>query len=580
MSVDRSRSVPGVRETVTAAAWAAVGFGFLEGVLLAWTRGIPTLHAAHKLSAHVLWAAPLIDLPLFILFAVCLRGLLLVLPTRYRHLSRPVVYGALAALGTVVVALATDVLHTAAIGILGAGVGTAVGRALARRTESGQSPTLPRVAWLPIPVLGVAVGVMVAGRLSERVAADRLADASEPKVNVLVLLLDTVRHDLLAGDSGRRLAPNLTRLAERGTRFASAWASSSWSLPSHASILTGRSAADHGADWSDLALAPAATTLAEFLEARGYVTGVFSGNASWITPEYLGRGVLRFHTYEVEDFIRRTVLGRGLDGLLRVVSVYAAGRGRKAPDLHADLLRFLDDYPDRPFFAYLCYMDVNQALYAARYNRYFRRIASVEETYEAYEEGLHRLDSAIGDLLAVLDRQGVLSHTLIIVASDHGESFGEGHRRDRDPGGHGTSLYPEQLRVPLFVIPPGSADGMTVERAVSLRGVAGTVARYLTGSQGPFPGAALPLGGSPARAGPEELVTASLRYRGRDLRAAVMQNWLAIMDCAPTAERRIELIDLASSRTKPLEELTPAERSATPALQVWMHSGAVCDSGA
>ena len=78
------------------------------------------------------------------------------------------------------------------------------------------------------------------------------------------------------------------------------------------------------------------------------MTGAFSGNSAWVTPEYLGRGFLRFDVYTPEDLIRRTAHGRKLDGLLKTLGYYAAGRGKKAPELNSQFLRFLDDYPGRP----------------------------------------------------------------------------------------------------------------------------------------------------------------------------------------------------------------------------------------
>src|SRR5690606_31724814 len=187
-------------------------------------------------------------------------------------------------------------------------LGLAVG---ATRLVEGKEERLERwmrrrIAWIPVVVAAVAVGVMVHGRLRERRAANSLAEAPAQAMNVLILMLDTVRKDRFTPDR----APNLTRLAENGAWFEHAWASSSWSLPTQATVLTGLHSFDHGADFPGIALDPSVPTLGEYFQRRGYATGAFSSNSAWITPEHLGRGFVRFNVYILEDLVRRTVAGR------------------------------------------------------------------------------------------------------------------------------------------------------------------------------------------------------------------------------------------------------------------------------
>ena len=66
---------------------------------------------------------------------------------------------------------------------------------------------------------------------------------------------------------------------------------------------------------------------------------------------------------------------------------------------------------------------------------------------DAYDDCIADLDEQLGKLVDELDRRGILEKTWLIIASDHGESFGE------HPGIfiHGGSLYDTELHVPLLI---------------------------------------------------------------------------------------------------------------------------------
>src|SRR2546426_7524732 len=76
-----------------------------------------------------------------------------------------------------------------------------------------------------------------------------------PRYNVLLVSLDSVRGDFLGcyGHRPRHAAgvstsPELDRLAAGGIRMEDAYASSSWTLPSHVSLMTGEPEMVHGVD--------------------------------------------------------------------------------------------------------------------------------------------------------------------------------------------------------------------------------------------------------------------------------------------------------------------------------------------
>jgi arylsulfatase A-like enzyme len=360
--------------------------------------------------------------------------------------------------------------------------------------------------------------------------------------NVLVVVLDTVRGDRFGLSTS--LTPAYDRFAARGIRFDDAWAPSSWSLPSHASILTGHAPHRHLADWPGLALAPGMPTLASFLGERGYVAGAFSSNSAWVTPAYLNRGFQRFRAYSIEDHLRRTTLGRVSNRVARKLGAHEAGRGRKAPEVHAQFLDFIEGHPDRPFFAYVCHMDVNQGFHHERLNHPFWESPSgTPAVVAAYDRALTTLDAQVGDLLDELERRGVLDNTVVVVTSDHGESFGPEHAGDHLPTGHGTSLYPEQTHVPLAIVAPDRLPaGLVVSSLAGIGSIPATVCGLL-GLEHPFPSPELPTDpGTPVAEGAGSGVVQILHYDDHRGSALVTGRWLFMKDDVVGEERLFDRI--------------------------------------
>jgi arylsulfatase A-like enzyme len=152
--------------------------------------------------------------------------------------------------------------------------------------------------------------------------------------------------------------------------------------------------------------------------------------------------------------------------------------------------------PERPFFAFLNYFDAHYPYQlppgrlhrfgVEPHNKIERALIQRWWTFDketvspkgvsfvkdAYDDCIADLDEQLGKLIDELDRRGVLRRTWLIIASDHGESFGE----HAGVFCHGLSLYDTELRVPLLIIPPGgNASKRVVKEAVSLRDLAATV---------------------------------------------------------------------------------------------------------
>lgn len=531
------------RDLLTIALWAGVGAGFIEGALHLVLRNYPALQAAHKLGPDALWITPVGNLPIVLGLALVLA----VLARRWPALAAPpLAWGIFAAVGNAAVLRAPEVLHPATVILLSLGVGTMAFR-LARARGADGLPALRRwLPALPVAILLAAGATALAARLGERSRVAALPPVPEGRPDVLILMLDTIRRDRFTGATS--LTPFLDSLAAEGATYENAWAPSSWSLPAQASILTGRHANVHGANWPTLELNDSIPTLAEAFRDAGYATGAFSSNHSWITPEYLGRGFTRFRVYQHLDLWERTTAGRAVARVLTLLGRRAGAPVLPAAENAANYLEFVDTHPGRPVFGYLCFMDVNRAFY----NRLLGHPAwrpknSMTSAVAAYDSALVALDSELRGLLGELRRRGRLENTVIVVTSDHGESFGATETEDHDPKGHGSSLYPEQVRVPFFVVAPGRVPaGLSLPGATTLVDIPGLVLGLAGVPDARFaPGAALEALRSPATADSVGSVFATLDYDRWSARTAVrgsLQYLVTLTGPKPVAE----LFDLAT----------------------------------
>jgi arylsulfatase A-like enzyme len=93
---------------------------------------------------------------------------------------------------------------------------------------------------------------------------------------------------------------------------------------------------------------------------------------------------------------------------------------------------------------------------------------------DAYDAELRCLDDRLRDLFSELERMDALDNTLVVIAGDHGEGFGEHGFFD-----HANSLYEEEVHVPLIVREPGQRSGVRVSRRVHTVDVMPTILRIL-----------------------------------------------------------------------------------------------------
>ncbi|MCU0224977.1 MAG: sulfatase [Acidobacteria bacterium] len=268
---------------------------------------------------------------------------------------------------------------------------------------------------------------------------------------MLLVTFDTTRADRI-GCYGAKDAstPALDALAKRGVRFAEALSPAPLTLPSHATILTGRAPREHGArDNEGYRLADAQVSLAETLQGAGFATAAFVGAAVLDRVTGIGQGFAHF------------------DDQVRVGSErWFAWQERAAQQVvDATEARLATLKP--PFFLWVHFYDphlpyVPPEPYATRFAK------------RPYDGEIAYADAQLGRLLERLAARGLDRSLVVAVAGDHGESLGE-----HGEAAHDVFVYQATQRVPLILAGPGIAAGRVVEERVGLIDLAPTLAELL-----------------------------------------------------------------------------------------------------
>ena len=257
---------------------------------------------------------------------------------------------------------------------------------------------------------------------------------------IILITIDALRADLV----GSGLMPHLDRLADDADWTGTAISSSSWTVPSMASLFTGLQPWRHGSWHSARArLRDDLPTLPEILRDLGFRNAAFRSN-SWLTKTFgYVRGFERFGP--VTRMERVTEVLRALDGgrqfvWMHVLPPHAPYR------LHAPYLDRLaaprDDLPEqitplqmRRFTDPAIPLDVDLR----------------ERAWQLYQLNAAHADAQVGAMLEALRESGHFDVALIAVTSDHGEEFGENGQVL-----HGNSLHRVLIEVPLIVkLPAG-----------------------------------------------------------------------------------------------------------------------------
>ena len=296
---------------------------------------------------------------------------------------------------------------------------------------------------------------------------DRSAVSEKP--DIILISIDCLRADHIgAYGYARETTPHLDAFARKATLFENSITVSSYTLPTHAAMLTGLPPSLHGA----ILRRPIATSVPytpESLARSGYRTAAIV-SAPFLSQSYgFHRG---FHTY-------RATGGRAALIIDQALALLDEGRGRPQFfflhlfDLHwpySPPEAFRTRFGERPD-------DITELLELVRMRLPPKSRLQVEQTIALYDAELAYVDEELQRFFDALRKAGTWDNALVIVTADHGEAFYEHEDWDHGrPWRHETpGLYEEIVHVPLIVKWPGEPIGRKVPNLVSQMDVSPTM---------------------------------------------------------------------------------------------------------
>lgn len=361
---------------------------------------------------------------------------------------------------------------------------------------------------MPLALLGLLVALCAVGCDRQGATVDAKAAAQQPvsqrpwpklrddlpapKINIVFILIDTLRADRMSlYGYERETTPFIDSLAEESVVFEDAAAPAPWTLPSVPAVFTSTFSCEHGMTVDGQKISPDLFTLAERLQRVGYSTAQFYANGYAGPTTGMDRG------YELS----RNIVGKDFVDLAEWFA--------KRPADRPSLLYLHTVEPHKPHQVSMDY--VNKL--GDMEEKYIGRIHSLRWKYRE----LVRVDWSHGDPLGTTDsteRQTTLIHrldrlkpqhdlmydaavlwaddhvrtaitqlrqhhlwdnSLLVLLADHGEELGE-----HGAYLHSQSVYQELAHVPLMIrFPHGEFGGTRIANTVSLLDVLPTICEIL-----------------------------------------------------------------------------------------------------
>ena len=520
---------------ITIAIWLGAVCGLVEGVGLLLFQRVNWLRwgAVAHVSKEIIWISPAADALLFVAGTLLVALFLRALP--WLRATKIVIFILVFATVYDWLTLSERIAHHASE-LLAVGVAVAFTRWFHRNRERTLRFWKTSLVWLCAVWLLAFAAIEGGKHLRERHDLATLPPAASGAPNIVVIVVDTLRADhLSAYGYSRDTSPNFDRIASQAVLFENAISAASWTLPSHASLVTGRYPSEHGwqnvhpmpwMGWGRRALHDL-PTLGEALQSRGYRTAAFSANQLYFTSNVgLGGGFIHFEDYfeSPQAMFLSTLYGREFDrfylhrtekskitrGLRGIGLTSLLDDRKRASEVNREALAWIDK-GQRPFFAFLNYIDVHDST-ALEWPHSPPRWGNADHI-DAYDSAISYVDEEISDLMQELDRRGLDKNTVVVITSDHGEGLGE-HMMQY----HGIGLFREQIHVPLLIRYPGHIPaGVRISTPRSNAAIAATV-MSLVEEAGPkmVPGTSLSLSWNGSDAGSQPFPISELQKNGID----------------------------------------------------------------
>lgn len=253
--------------------------------------------------------------------------------------------------------------------------------------------------------------------------------AERAPLNVVLILIDSMRADMPWAGYRRKIAPRLTALEKRSVSYTRAYSLSSVTARSVAPLLVGKYASEMPRNgYFFTQWYPDNLFLGERLKAAGHRAVAAHAHAY-----FFGNGMKQgFDDYHV------------LPGTIYNNPEPKPTSERLTEAAKRMLAKNADPSGERRLFAYFHYLDPHHD-----YLEHEDAPDFGDEPRDLYDQEIWFTDRAVGDLIAWIGKQPWGKRTAIIVSADHGECFGE-HGQIR----HGYELWEALIHVPLLFLVP------------------------------------------------------------------------------------------------------------------------------
>lgn len=307
--------------------------------------------------------------------------------------------------------------------------------------------------------------------------------------NIILIVLDTLRADILEAYGGEAGTPNLRRLAKDAVTYGNAIAPSPWTVPSHTSLFTGLYASRHGVHelkgkkLSDVFMLngrSSAGTIAENLNGMGYNTLGISNSPNVSKYANFDKGFDSFRNFTTDPWLENEAAreARRIDlSPLEIAKVLInEERWGDIPRYAKEFIKvrikaLANNFPidkgatltnkilfstklKSDFFLFINLFEMHEPYRGANLRDRWEHAAGIKSLGSREIARLKRqyimeaeyLDQRLGELMGELRSRGIYDDALIVITSDHGQAFNEhGHMY------HGSFLYDEIVRVPLII---------------------------------------------------------------------------------------------------------------------------------
>lgn len=307
--------------------------------------------------------------------------------------------------------------------------------------------------------------------------------------NIILIVCDTLRKDILELYGGEAKTPNLKKFIKDSMVYDNAIAPSPWTFPSHVSLFTGLYASQHGVHETEKRKIPElmpmnmkleGEQLADYLSGMGYNTIGMSNNIMVSRFTGFGRGFAHFFNIENDPWLQskkvREAMEEGAGPWEIAIGLLKQGRFDKMAEYAREFARvrnlarainfpidkgaeltnriLFDTDLNTQFFLFLNYFEVHDPYKGENRKEKWAHFADVKlmslekigYLKNQYIVEMEYLDEKLGELMEMLKLRGLYDDSLIIITSDHGQAFNEhGYMY------HEVYLYDEIIRIPLII---------------------------------------------------------------------------------------------------------------------------------